>query len=122
MSTPASQLSNTVLSGLARKIVDLNILDEDTVVKACQAADKDDTTFVEELVTAKALDCLTIAGISSQEFGIPLFDLAAMDLEICPVSLVDEKLIRRHKTLPLYKRGNILYVAIADPAHLQGLD
>jgi len=45
-----------------------------------------------------------------------------MDLALCPVPLVDQKLIRLHKTLPLYKRGSMLYVAIADPAHLQGLD
>jgi len=39
MSTAASQLSNTVLSGLARKIVDLGMLDEDAVVKICKSAD-----------------------------------------------------------------------------------
>jgi len=122
MSTPADQLSNIVLSGLARKIVDLGILDEDTVVKATQSADKQERTLVEELVAGEMLDCLTIATISSQEFGMPLFDLAAMELELCPLSLVDEKLIRRHKALPLYKRGSTLYAALSDPANLQGLD
>ncbi|MBI1195523.1 MAG: type IV-A pilus assembly ATPase PilB [Gammaproteobacteria bacterium] len=110
------------MSGLARKIVDLGVLDEQVVVKTCQAAGEQEVTFVEQLVAAETIDCLTIATISSQEFGIPLFDLGAMDFELCPISLVDEKLIRRHKTLPLYKRGSILYVAISDPAHLQGLD
>jgi len=122
MSTPASQLSNTVLTGLARKIVDLGILDEECVLKATLSAEKQERTFVEELVAGEILDCLTIATISSQEFGIPLFDLGAMDLELCPVALVDEKLIHRHKALPLYKRGSILYIALSDPSHLQGLD
>jgi len=122
MSTPANQLSNTVLSGLARKIVDLGILDEDTVAKASQSAGEQERTFVEELVAGETLDCLTIATISSHEFGIPLFDLAAMDLTLCPVALVDEKLIRRHKALPLYKRGSTLYAALSDPSNLQGLD
>jgi type IV pilus assembly protein PilB len=45
-----------------------------------------------------------------------------MDLDAAPVSLVDEKLIRQHHTLPLFKRGNRLFVAVSDPTNLQALD
>src|SRR3989344_2572137 len=41
---------------------------------------------------------------------------------MAPVKLVDEKIIRRHHVLPLYKRGTRLFVAIADPTNLQALD
>ena len=39
-----------------------------------------------------------------------------------PAHLVDEDLVRRHRALPLAKRGNRLFVAIADPANRAGLD
>lgn len=36
--------------------------------------------------------------------------------------MVDEKLVRKHHALPLYKRGNRLFVAVSDPTNLQALD
>jgi len=45
-----------------------------------------------------------------------------MELENLPTSLVDEKLIRQHHALPLFKRGNRLFVAVSDPTNLQALD
>ncbi|MEJ2508891.1 MAG: type IV-A pilus assembly ATPase PilB, partial [Gammaproteobacteria bacterium] len=38
------------------------------------------------------------------------------------VKLVEEKLIRKHHALPLFKRGNRLFVGVSDPTNLQGLD
>ncbi len=58
----------------------------------------------------------------SQEFGVPLFDIDAMDMSLAPVSLVKEKLIRQHHALPLYRRGKHLFVAVSDPTNLQALD
>ncbi len=56
--------------------------------------------------------------MAAHEFGIPLFDIGAMDLEQAPVKQVDERLICCHHALPLYRRGNRLYVAIANPTNL----
>ncbi|AHK78273.1 general secretion pathway protein GspE [Ectothiorhodospira haloalkaliphila] len=36
--------------------------------------------------------------------------------------LVDEKLVRQHQALPLYRRGNRLFVGLADPMNLTALD
>jgi len=43
-------------------------------------------------------------------------------LSSLPVSLVSEKLIRQHHALPLFKRGNRLFVAVSDPTNFQALD
>ncbi|MDH3870857.1 MAG: type IV-A pilus assembly ATPase PilB, partial [Gammaproteobacteria bacterium] len=51
-----------------------------------------------------------------------LFDLRVMDMETAPTSLVTEKLVRQHHAMPLYKRGNRLYVAVSDPTNLSALD
>jgi type IV pilus assembly protein PilB len=45
-----------------------------------------------------------------------------MNMEMAAVSLIQEKLIRQHNALPLYKRGKRLYVAVSDPTNLQALD
>jgi type IV pilus assembly protein PilB len=53
---------------------------------------------------------------------MPLFDARALDLRNAPIKLVEEKLIQTHKALPLFKRGNRLFVGIADPTNLRALD
>ncbi|VAX05144.1 Type IV fimbrial assembly, ATPase PilB, partial [hydrothermal vent metagenome] len=44
------------------------------------------------------------------------------DIDAEVTKLVDEKLVRRHHALPLFKRGNRLFVAVSDPTNLQALD
>ena len=62
------------------------------------------------------------AASTAREFGLPLFDLAAFDLDFFPREQFDERSPRDHQTLPLMKRGSRLFVAVANPAHLPALD
>ncbi len=110
------------LSGLAKRLVMDGLLAEELAAETQQKALKSREPFVSYLVEHKILDSSSIASSACQEFGTPLFDLNAMDLDAAPVSLVDEKLIRQHHTLPLFKRGNRLFVAVSDPTNLQALD
>ncbi len=116
-SNPVSQLS-----GLARRLVSDGLLAEEIANDAQKKALKEREPLVSYLVSNKLLDASAIATSACQEFGVPLFDLDAMDLDSAPVSLVDEKLIRQHRSLPLFKRGNRLFVAVSDPTNLQALD
>ncbi|VAW80202.1 Type IV fimbrial assembly, ATPase PilB, partial [hydrothermal vent metagenome] len=110
------------LCGLAKRLVSDGLLAEDLANEVQEKALKEREPFVSYLVSNNLLDSVSIASSACQEFGIPLFDLSAMDLDSAPVSLVDEKLIRQHRSLPLFKRGNRLFVAVSDPTNLQALD
>ncbi|MCW9060059.1 MAG: type IV-A pilus assembly ATPase PilB [Gammaproteobacteria bacterium] len=112
----------TQLSGLARRLVADGLLDEDAAQGAAQASLKSRMPFVQYLVDHKLAKAGDIAWSACQEFGAPLFDLSVMDLESAPSKLVDEKLIRQHQALPLFRRGNRLFVAVSDPTNLQALD
>ena len=116
-SNPVSQLC-----GLAKRLVSDGLLAEELASEAQEKALKEREPFVSYLVGNNLLDSMSIASSACQEFGIPLFDIGAMDLDSSPISLVDEKLIRQHRTLPLFKRGNRLFVAVSDPTNLQALD
>ncbi len=118
----ATSTSKITLSGLAQQLVLDNLLTEDDVIKHQGKAISSKLPFVSYLVTNNILDSRTLANCASIEFGAPLFDLDAMDIEVAPVNLVKEKLIRKHHALPLYKRGSRLFVAVSDPTNLQGLD
>ncbi|MBI2779754.1 MAG: type IV-A pilus assembly ATPase PilB [Gammaproteobacteria bacterium] len=121
MSVAASSI-NIGLSGLARRLVLDGLLNEDQVFKAQEYATKNKIAFVSHLVQSKLADSYAIAQAGSEEFGVPLFDIGAMDMEMAASSLVSEKLIRAHNALPLFKRGNRLFVAVSDPTNLAGLD
>ncbi|TNF91522.1 MAG: type IV-A pilus assembly ATPase PilB, partial [Gammaproteobacteria bacterium] len=110
------------LSGLARRLVMDGLIGEDEAFKAHETALKKRQHFVSYLVENQILKSQDIAWSGAQEFGVPLFDLSVMDLESAPVNLVSEKLIRHHHALPLFKRGNRLYVAISDPTNLGAID
>jgi type IV pilus assembly protein PilB len=110
------------LSGLAKRLVADGLLAAELAAEVQEKALKKRERFVSYLVANKLLESSAIAASACQEFGVPLFDLSAMDLEAAPVSLVDEKLIRQHHALPLFKRGNRLFVAVSDPTNLQALD
>ncbi|HHJ13100.1 MAG TPA: type IV-A pilus assembly ATPase PilB, partial [Gammaproteobacteria bacterium] len=78
--------------------------------------------FVSYLVENNIVDSHAIAHSAAEEFGVPLLDIDVVDIEPDTVKLVKENLIRKHHSLPLYKRGNRLYIAVSDPTNLQALD
>ena len=117
-------MNNPVISlnGLARRLVADNLLDLELARKATTQAAKDKVPFVQHLVVNSILDARTIAQVAADEFGSPIFDLDAIIRDSIPQKLVDDKLIRKHHTLPLARRGNRLFLAVTDPTDLHALD
>ncbi|MFO1429256.1 MAG: type IV-A pilus assembly ATPase PilB [Candidatus Competibacteraceae bacterium] len=121
---PESKSTQTVskLSGLARQLVRAGLLDEAVVARALEQTQKQNIPLVTYLVEHKLAQAGEIARIASSEFGLPLFDLNALEIDPTLVQLVDERLIRQYHALPLWKRGNRLFVALADPSNLRALE
>jgi type IV pilus assembly protein PilB len=114
--------TNMNLTGIARKLVLDKHLDEATAIEAVEAANKASVQLTSYLVKNKIVPSNVIAMISSQEFGLPVFDLDVMDTELAAFSLVEEKLIAKLSAVPLFKRGNRLFIAISSPTNTQALD
>jgi type IV pilus assembly protein PilB len=109
------------LSGLARRIVQEQLLDPQAAGKASKQATLDKIPLITYLVQNKLANPRDLAAVCAEEFGYPYFDLACLDPEHQPRDLVSEKLIRQHNVMPLYKRGSRLYLAISDPTNQQAL-
>ena len=114
--------TNMNLTGIARKLVNDAHLDEATAVKAVEKSNKEGIQLTSYLVKNNIVPSQVIAMISSHEFGLPVFDLAVMDLEMASFALVPEKLIVKLNAVPLFKRGNKLFIAISSPTNTQALD
>lgn len=110
------------LSGLARAMVQHGRLPEAVAEELHARARASGTSFVETVVNSRHLSPLEVAEFASQAFGLPLLDLESADPAVFPLELVDRKLMRERRLLPLRRRGNRLAVAVADPSNTQVLD
>jgi type IV pilus assembly protein PilB len=119
MATPSTKIP---LSGLARRLIRDGLLSEQDAEKAQELSTRKKVPFVTWLVENQLGAPRTIANAAAQEFGVPLLDLNAFEIDRDVIKQVDEKLVRSHHALPLYKRGNRLFVAVSDPTNLAALD
>jgi type IV pilus assembly protein PilB len=114
--------SQSVLSGLPRRLVQDGIISEEAVVKATEAARKAKEPLVSYLVDNEMADSRAIAVAAAHEFGVPLLDLDAIEIDVETLRAVDQKLFTKHRVLPLVKRGQRLFLGISDPTNLQAID
>jgi type IV pilus assembly protein PilB len=107
---------------LPRRLVQDGIVSEADLNAALEAIGGKSSHLVPHLVANRLGDPRQIAIAASHEFGVPLLDLDAVDLDLEVVRLVEEKLLTKHRILPLLQRGKRLYIAVSDPTNLQALD
>jgi type IV pilus assembly protein PilB len=122
MATQMNPAALAGLSGVARRLVVDGTLSDDDARKAVEASVRQKIPLGTYLIEQALANGMQVAMATSAEFGVPLFDADALDINQTTLRLVNEKLITQHKALPLFKRGNRLYVGIADPTNLKALD
>jgi type IV pilus assembly protein PilB len=110
------------LTGLPRRLVQDGVVSEADLMAALNAIDGKSANLVPHLVANRLGDARQIAIAAAHEFGVPLLDLDAVDLDLDVVKLVDEKLLTKHRILPILQRGKRLFIAVCDPTNLQALD
>jgi len=110
------------ITGIARRLVLDGALGEAVARRALDESSREKKQISAWLLEKRLVTSAQIAAANSAEFGMPLFDVSTLDLSQSAVKLVKEELIHKHQALPLFKRGNRLFVAIADPTHSHGLD
>ena len=111
-----------MLSGLARQLVDAQLLAEAAAQQAVVKAKQAKVPLVTYLVQQRLVQSRPLAELAAQEFGVPFLDLTAIDREQLPKDIVNEKLMQQHHFLPLSKRGNKLFIALSDPTNQQAIN
>jgi type IV pilus assembly protein PilB len=119
---PAVNAQRLALQGLPLRLIQDGLLDEKSMQVAMAAAKEANTNLVSHLVANNLANPREIAIAASQEFGVPLLDLDAIQPDLDTIKLVSDKLLAKHRVLPLVKRGKRLFVAVSDPTNLHALD
>ena len=110
------------LGSLAQQLINAGIVSEANMQTAQAEAQQQQTGLVPYLVANKMADAYQLAWLLSESFGDPLFDLDAINSDTIPKDLVDEKIVRKFNALPLFKRGQRLFVALSDPTRVDAID
>ena len=114
--------SKTNLAGLPRRLVQDGLISEEKLLEASDVAKKEKLSLVAYLVNEDLADARSIAVAASHEFGVPLLDLDAIDIDVEVLRAVNQNLINKHRVLPLVRRGQRLFLGIADPTNLAAID
>ena len=110
------------ITGIARRLVMDGALGEADARRALDEAPKAKQPVVRWLLEKKMVGSAAVAAANSVEFGIPLLEVNAFDLSRAAVKTVSEELITKHGVLPLYKRGNRLFLGISDPTNTRAIE
>jgi len=122
MASNVQSTTLTGLSGVARRLVSEGALSESDARKASEASSKQRVSLIAYLIENGLADPRATAAAASQEFGVPLFDASAIDLKQAPIKAIEPALMEKHRAVPLYKRGNRMFIGIADPTNDRALE
>ena len=110
------------ISGISRRLVTDRILTSDQARDAETEAKQLGISLIRHLVDTLDVESRELAEIASTEFGLPVFDLDALNQELLPEQKIDSELMTKHHAAPLFRRGNRLFVAVSDPTNLTALE
>lgn len=109
------------LQGIGQILVLEKLLDKQKAIEYYKLASTEKNTLIQYLVKNKIITAEKIAQVASENFGVPMMDINCIDVDTIPSYLVNEKLIKRHTMIPVFTRGNNLYLATDDPSKFASL-
>ncbi len=116
------QPTPTILSGLGRRMLENRMLSNDDIHALHRSSAKEGHSFYHHVWIKKAIPHAQLIELASLEFGLPIVDMDSLNLEAIPLALIPFSLIEKHRALPIYQQGHILYLAVGDPQNNQGID
>jgi type IV pilus assembly protein PilB len=118
----AAQPGRSALGGLPQRLVQDGLIDDTAAHAALHDAREKNTSFVSQLVANGGAKARDIAVAASIEFGVPILDLDSIQVDVDVSRLVSEKLLTKHRVLPLFRRGKKLFLGVSDPTNLHAID
>ena len=111
------------LVGLARILVQNQLLTEAQAVALSAQATSSGMAFISQVIQNKQLKAIEIAESLARTLGFPVFDLNALPADFVPAKMIDVELMQSKRIMPLLARGNMLFFAVSDPTQIaQTLD
>ena len=81
---PPSSATPVLTSGLARALMQGNLLNATQIDTLSKKAQAEKLTFIDSLLQSQMINARDLASFCSETFGYPLLDLSAIDESILP--------------------------------------
>lgn len=107
---------------LADVLVNEKIVDANQLSDLIEESRKNNRRFIDAILDAKLVDEGTLLQILAKNYRLTIMDVSGLELDFELVALVSPALCKKHRILPVGKRGNTLVIATADPTNVQCLD
>lgn len=104
------------LQTVAQLLIQSNLISKIEIIEYQHAAQSSKQTLLRYLISKNLFSAQQLALLLSEHFGISYFDLDSIDFDLIPWQLIDEKLMRRLHVVPVFIRGNHLFLALDDPS------
>ncbi len=108
--------------GLGEKLVERGIIKTAQLEQALGESRKSGLPIKQVLLKLKLVDENVIAQLQAEEMGIPFVELSDYIVDQETLKLIPEALARKHTVIPLFKIGNSLTVAMANPSDIMAID
>lgn len=118
----ANNVNLVGITGIARRLVQDGSMDEATARNAMAEAASAKLPLAQWISNKRLVTSPQLAAANAIEFGMPLLDVTAFDPGQSAIKLVSDELLQKHQVLPLFKRGNRLFVGVSDPTKTHALD
>jgi type IV pilus assembly protein PilB len=110
------------ITGIARRLVQDGAIEEAVARTAMAHAAEAKIPLPQWFSEKKLVTAAQLAAANAVEFGMPLLDVSVFDANQSAIKLVSEELLQKHQVLPLFKRGNRLFVGVSNPTQTRALD
>jgi len=110
------------LSGVARVLVHAGKLNAKVAEDLVRTSKDKRSSFVSAVIAAGAVSPSDLAHTLSTALALPLLDLAAVDVQRLPRSVIDAKLAVQYQIVVLGKRGSRLFIGGADPTDQEAVE
>ena len=117
-----TDVPQTRLFGLARPLAQQGVLSEAMARRAQEDAAHKDIPFIRYLIQNEIASAGDIAQAASRDFGLPLIDLDALEIDGVMMDEIGRSIMEKHRVLPLFGRESRLFVALSDPTDPAPLD
>lgn len=115
--------SSSALRGLAKRLVADGLLSEAAAQRAEREALNSEITMMQYVIDNGMVNAREATLTAAWEYGLPIIDLDALRLDALPPAReMPEKVLRRHKIMPLTRNAHRMTVAVPFPSTLALLD
>lgn len=107
---------------LLRRLGQAGLIDAGHCTKLAAEKNHQYPTVADFLISEKLISSQALATAAAGFTMHSLLDLDFYDLDYVPEQERNEKLIRKHQVLPVFKRNRTLYLAVVDPTDMQPVE